>query len=46
MTVAWMCKGGSVFGVCETLYRNEGDTNDEETWSCIDEPKVAKEDEA
>ncbi len=41
-----MCMGGSVFGVCERLYRNEGDVNDEEAWNCIDETKVAEEDEA
>jgi hypothetical protein len=35
-----------MFGVCERLYRNEGGANDEETWSYINEPKVAEEDEA
>jgi hypothetical protein len=40
MTVAWMCIGRSVFGVCVRLYRNEGGANDEEAWNCIDEPKV------
>ncbi len=34
--------GRSMFGVCERLCRNEGGANDEEAWSCIDEPKVEK----
>jgi hypothetical protein len=46
MTAAWMCMGRSVFGVCERLYKNVGSANDEEAWNCIDELKVAEEDEA
>jgi len=46
MAAAWMCMGWYVFRVCERLHRNEGGVNDEEAWNCIDEPKVAEEDEA
>jgi hypothetical protein len=31
--------------LCEEVYMNEGGANDEEEWSCINTPKMEKEEE-